>query len=98
MKVIQPTQVNANRHSLADAVKLINEVYSEPQTGFDNYCVCQYGVVIASEKMVKVIAVYDKVKVTPKGADSVYWPIQPYEEEFGLEASLKIIQKLAGQS
>jgi hypothetical protein len=97
MKVIQPTQINANRHVLADACKLINEVYNEPTTGFDDYCVCAYEVIISKEKLVKVIAVYDKVKVTPKGVGSIYWPIQPYEEEFNYEVSLQIIQKLAQQ-
>jgi hypothetical protein len=95
MKVTEATQVNANRHRLEDAMKLIQEVYVEPETGFDDYCVASYKVIMCREKLVKVIAVYDKVKVIPKGSLPLHWPIQPYEEEFGYEASVQIIQKLA---
>lgn len=88
---------NDNRHTLKNTTNLINEVYVDAETGFDDFCVCTYEIVMSKEKLMKVIAIYDKVKVTPKEGVSIYWPIQPYEEEFNLDASLKIIQKLAGK-
>ena len=93
MKIIPKAQITTL--SYKDAITHIQMIYVEPETGFDENCVDKYEVIMDESFAYTVNAYYVFVKVTPKGYPPIYWPIQPYKEEFGEEASKKIIQELA---
>jgi hypothetical protein len=93
MKIIPQAQVMTL--SYKDAMAHILMIYNEPTTGFDEDCVDKYEIIMDEYHRYTVTAYYSYVKVTPKDAPTIYWPIQPYKEEFSEEASKKIIKELA---
>lgn len=93
MKVIPKAQVTSL--SYKNAIDHIIMIYDDPTTGFDEKCVDKYEVLMDESFAYTVTAIYIYLKVTPKDAPTIYWPIEPYKEEFSEEASKKIIQELA---
>jgi len=93
MKIFPKSMVT--RLSYKEALNHIIAIYDEPTTGFDENCVDKYEVLMDETGFYTITAIYTFVRVTPKDAPTIYWPIEPYKEEFGEEASKKIIQELA---
>jgi hypothetical protein len=93
MKIIPQAQMI--KLSFKDAISHILDIYNEPMTGFDENCVGKYEVIMDDSDGYTITAYYEYIKVTPKDAPTIYWPIQPYKEDFSEEASKKIIKELA---
>ncbi len=78
-----------------EILEYVRRIYGDDvSTEFDVACISYLRVEIANGKTNKIIATYSKIKVTPKNAPAIYWPIGEQYEELNLEYGQKLIKEI----
>jgi hypothetical protein len=89
MKIIP--QAKGSMMMKAEAMKLITQIYEEPETSFDDSCISCVYFEFDDTPYAKVE--YDKIRVKTSDGHVAYWPIHPDEEEVSIDAAMQILQR-----
>jgi hypothetical protein len=81
-----------------DAIKMIQSIYEEVETEFDESCICKYEILMNEGFFEEIKVFYEYIKVTPKGSPSIYWPIQPCSDDYNINKFIELAKKQEGRS